>query len=231
MERDSHTYSLREFLATIFKHKYKICTVFITTVITVTVGSYMASPTYEAETSLLVKLGRENIYRPEVGNSTRIFSSDPEKILNTEIKILTTQDLMEKVVKQLGVKNIYPNLVEGPKKNKTQLESAAIKFKNKISVGITGYMYKVAEKLGLENIHSKQIKRPKKTMTPLESATIKFKNNISVGIAIKSDVIDITFQHRDPNIVARALNLLVKLYQEKHTKVFGNSVSSYLIRN
>ena len=180
MEQDSHPYSLRDFLTTIFKHKHKIWIVFMTTVITVTVGSFVISPTYEAKTSLMVKLGRENIYRPEIGNTNKVFSADPEKILNTEIKILTSQDLMEKVIQKIGVKNIYPGLA----------------------------------------------KRPQKNMTPVESAVKKFTSKISVGISRNSDIIDITFQHPDPNVAARTLNLLVVLFQEKHTQVFGSSLSS-----
>jgi len=178
--QDVQPYSLRDFLTTIFKHKHKIWIVFFATVTTVTIGSIVMPPTYEAKTSLMIKLGRENIYRPEMGNTNKVFSADPEKVLNTEIKILTSRDLMKKVVERLGVKNIYPGLVRHPKNN----------------------------------------------MTPKESAVEKIKRNISVGIARNSGVIEITFRHKDPKIVAKTLNLLVVLFKEKHTHLFGSPLSS-----
>lgn len=180
MEQDNRPISLRDALATVFKHQQKILIVFFATVVTVTIGTFMTSPTYEAKTSLMIKMGRENIYRPEVGNSNRVFSSDPEKALNTEIKILTSPGLMKKLIEEIGVENIYPKLAEGSEENVNSLESAA-----KI-----------------------------------------FASNISVAIAKNSDVIDVTFQHREPDVSAKALNLLVKLFQEKHIQVFRNSLSS-----
>ncbi len=180
MEQANNPYNLRDFLTVLFKNQQKILIVFFVTVITVTIGTYMTSPTYQAKTSLMIKMGRENIYRPEVGNSNRVFSSNPEKTLNTEIKILTSPGLMRTLIEQIGLENIYPG--------------KAIKSD--------------------ENVNS------------LESAAKRFSSNISVGIAKNSDVIDISFQHKDPIIAANALNLLVKLFQEKHIQVFRSSLSS-----
>ena len=46
--QDSSGGSLRDFLAILFKRKIAILTIFLTTVITVTVGSFFMAPTYEA---------------------------------------------------------------------------------------------------------------------------------------------------------------------------------------
>jgi uncharacterized protein involved in exopolysaccharide biosynthesis len=180
LEQANQPYNLRDFLTVLFKNQQKILIVFFATVITVTIGTYMTSPTYQAKTSLMIKMGRENIYRPEVGNSNRVFSSNPEKTLNTEIKILTSPGLMKKLIEEIGLENIYPGMATNSKGNGN----------------------------------------------PLESGAKKFSSNISVGIAKNSDVIDIAFQHKDPKIAANALNLLVKLFQEKHIQVFRSSLSS-----
>jgi len=180
LEQSNHPYNLRDFLTVLFKNQQKILIVFFATVITVTIGSFMTAPIYQANTSLMIKMGRENIYRPEVGNSNRVFSSNPEKTLNTEIKILTSPGLMIKLIEEMGLVNIYPGMAISSDGNVKSLESAAKKFSS----------------------------------------------NISVGIAKNSDVIDISFQHKDPNIAANALNLLVKVFQEKHIQVFRSSLSS-----
>jgi uncharacterized protein involved in exopolysaccharide biosynthesis len=176
------TGSLRDFLTILFKHKAKIVTVFLATVITVTVGSYLIPPTYEAKSSLLVKFGREYIYRPEVGDKSPVISINQDETINSEINILTSRDLIEKVITTLKVENIYPELVESPP-------------------------YK---------------------MTPIEAAILKFEKKLAVEGIKKSSVIEVSFQHKNPQIAARAINMLVDFYKGKHLEVYSGPQSSFL---
>ena len=50
--------TLRDLLHILFKHQAKIITIFLTVVITVTIGSFLMSPVYEASSKILVKFGR-----------------------------------------------------------------------------------------------------------------------------------------------------------------------------
>ena len=59
--------SLRDFLSILFKRKAAILTIFLATVITVTAGTFLMSPTYEAKSSLLVKFGRNSSIGPRWG--------------------------------------------------------------------------------------------------------------------------------------------------------------------
>lgn len=134
MNQKQDTGSFRDFLTVIFKHKAKIITIFLTTVITVTVGSFLISPTYEAKSSLLVKFGREYVYRPEVGDKSPMISINQEETVNSEISILTSRDLIEKVITTLKVEDIYPELVENPPSKMTPLQAAILNFEKKLTV-------------------------------------------------------------------------------------------------
>ena len=68
---------LREFLTIVFKHKTKIVAVFTGIVVTATVVSFLMTPVYEAQSSVLVKIGREYLSRPEVGSNAPIMALDP----------------------------------------------------------------------------------------------------------------------------------------------------------
>ena len=173
--------SLRDFLTVFFKHKWKISTIFLITVMAVTIGSFLISPVYEAKSSLLVKFGREYIYRSEVGEekSPAILIS-PEETINAEINILTSRDLIEKVITTLKIENIYPEL----------LESSSPRLGN---IG-----------LGTNKI------------TPLQAAVLKFEKKLTVEGLKKSSVIEVSFQHTDPQIAAKTVNTLVDFYKEKH---------------
>ncbi|MFH1703496.1 MAG: GNVR domain-containing protein [Nitrospirota bacterium] len=185
IEKQKKTGSLRDFMSILFKHKQKILVVFLATVITVTVGSFLIPPTYEAKSSLLVKFGREYIYQPEVGErpqDMRLIPLDQEEVINSEIQILTSRDLIEKVIRTLGIEKIYPELAKSPSKNIAPIEKAILQFKKKL---------------------------------------------FTEGIK-KSNVIQVSFQHKEPQIAAQAVNLLVDFFKEKHLQVFSDPRSSFL---
>jgi uncharacterized protein involved in exopolysaccharide biosynthesis len=178
--------TLRDFLAILFKHKTKILVVFFSVVITVTVGTFLLSPTYEAKSSVLVKFGRENLYRPEVGDKGPVISvgqPNQEEMLNSEIEILTNRDLMDKVITIVGVEKLYPGLI-----GKTY------------SNGVT----------------------------PKDVAIIQFGKKLSVEGVKKSNVINVSFQHKDPRLAAQVVNLLLDNFKEKHLQIYSDPKSSFL---
>jgi len=178
--------SLRDLLSILFKRKIAILTIFLTTVITVTAGSFLWPPTYEAKSSILVKFGRENIYRSEVGGD-RIpqTTSTQEEFLNSEINILTSRDNMERVIKALKVENFYLEWM-----------------------------------LWIKNLFLK--------ITPFQAAISSFEKNLNVEAIKKSSVIEVSFRHGDPDLAAKALNLLVEFFKEKHLQVHTGTQSTFM---
>lgn len=100
--------SLRDFLQVLFKRKVQILLFFFATMLSVAGGTFMAKPTYEAVSQLLVKIGREDVYVPLTGSSSLpVARVDREEQINSELEILKSQSLAEDVVKFFGPKNIY----------------------------------------------------------------------------------------------------------------------------
>jgi uncharacterized protein involved in exopolysaccharide biosynthesis/uncharacterized protein YgiM (DUF1202 family) len=135
MDYNSQTGSRRDVLTILFKHKYKILTVFLATVITVTVGSFLLPPVYEAKSSMMVKLGREHMYNPEVGDAkpSSFQSVNQQEVISSEIQILMNRDLIEKVVTTMGVNTLYPDIAKAPPKRIKPLEAAILDFEKHIS--------------------------------------------------------------------------------------------------
>ncbi len=185
MEHNPQTGSTRDFLTILFKHKYKILTVFLATVITVTVGSFLLPPVFEAKSSLMVKMGREYMYSPEVGDakpSISFQSVNQQEVISSELQILTSRDLIEKVINTIGVNTIYPDVV----------------------------------------------KDPPMRIKPIEAAILGFEKHISAENIKKSNVIEVSFRHKDPEIAANAVNQLVEFYKEKHLQVLSSPKSSFI---
>jgi len=90
------------------KHKWKILALFLSTVITVAVGSLMATPIYRASSQLLIKPGREDVYVSPTRNSPAVIdrSYQGEKV-KTEITILKSPSLVVHLVDRVGVNRLF----------------------------------------------------------------------------------------------------------------------------
>lgn len=99
--------SARDFLHVIFKRKTVIALFLTVTVCAVAIVSFRQQRTYTATAQILIKIGRESIYLPEVptGDAPRAIIT-PNQI-NTEIEILKSRSLAENVVETLGPGVIY----------------------------------------------------------------------------------------------------------------------------
>jgi uncharacterized protein involved in exopolysaccharide biosynthesis len=125
----------RDLLHVLFKHKAKILVIFFATVFTVTLGSFLIAPVYEATASLLFKIGREYITRPEVGDARNLpIVVNQEEMINSEIEILNKRELIEKVITTMGVSTIYPQLASNPPAKITPLEAAVLQFSKDLTV-------------------------------------------------------------------------------------------------
>ncbi|NIO20550.1 MAG: hypothetical protein GTN76_07380 [Candidatus Aenigmarchaeota archaeon] len=99
---------IRTVFYVIKKHKWKIMTLFLSTVITVAVGSLLATPIYRASSRLLVKPGREDIYVLPTRSSPAIidYSRGVEKV-NAEIAIIKSSGLIVELVERFGVQQLF----------------------------------------------------------------------------------------------------------------------------
>ncbi len=120
--------NLRDFLVVLFKHNYGISFVLLATLATVTIGTLLLTPIYEATSTLLVKFGREYIYL-DIGESGTPYNYfNREGIINAEIEILLSRDLQEKCISAIGIENLYPKLIEEPPEDSPIMEVALKKF-------------------------------------------------------------------------------------------------------
>jgi len=174
--------SLRDLLTIFFKHRAKILTIFSIVVVMVTITTFFASPVYEAKSTLLVKYGREYMNQSEVGRSAPMMSLDREEIINSEIQILKSPDLAQKVIESIKLSQIYPDLAKAETRDKR----------------------------------------------PMDVAIARFEKSLNVEDVTKSSVIQVSFEHKNPQIASNAVNRLVDYFREKHLQVFSSPQSSFL---
>jgi len=134
MQEKQGTSGIADVLIILFKQKNKIIFIFSTIVITVTVATMMMVPIYKSYTKLLVKLGREYIFQNETGTARAPQYFKKEDVLNTEVQILTSEELIENVLKVIGVQTVYPELLKNSASASRAMKKAVAKFKNNLNV-------------------------------------------------------------------------------------------------
>jgi uncharacterized protein involved in exopolysaccharide biosynthesis len=111
MKEKEPAYSLRDLLTIVFKHKYKIIFSIVPIVIVTILLALAVPANYVAKAAIMIKPGREFIPVTDIGISeNRLPVINFETAVNTEIQILTSNDLIGKVINIIGPFNLYPDL-------------------------------------------------------------------------------------------------------------------------
>jgi uncharacterized protein involved in exopolysaccharide biosynthesis len=131
MAANPYELTTREILSILFKERRKLIGVFLGLAVLVTGFSYTLTPYYEATTRLLVKSGREFQVQSDPNRPVAsVPQTTKQEIVNSEIQILTSRDLLEAVINQVGIDRLYPGSAGwfGLGSDASALESAVRKF-------------------------------------------------------------------------------------------------------
>ena len=121
--------SPRDILTAFFKQKNIIFVTFLVTFLGVAGWIYSQDTLYEASSTLVLKFGREHIFRPEVGQVDQIVQFDQNAAVESELKILKSKDLVRRVVQAIGVETLYPDFLKSTREVQPHhIEGATSKF-------------------------------------------------------------------------------------------------------
>ena len=203
--------SLRYFFTIFFKYKTSILSIWSATVLTILLGNQLVSPTFEAESSIMVNFGREYLYNPEVGSKTPYNYYNRSGLINSEIEILSSRDLLEQVVRTMSASQLYP-------KNGAETFSFISPLLNYF-VNFFG------------SSTNKKIADISKEDRELFIAVEEFRENLTILGNKESNIIRVIFQHTDPRIASETINILIDLYQKKHLRLFRDQRVSDFLEN
>jgi uncharacterized protein involved in exopolysaccharide biosynthesis len=184
-------FSPRDVFHIIFKRKIQILTTFLLILSAAIIGTLMMEPVYEASTQILVKLGRESVFVPTSGNVSPILNINREQQVNSEIEILKSRALAEKVISTIGPTVLYKDLAEP----KTGLMSLILRGREE------------------------ELTPEERKAADFESAVFAFMQALSVTGVKKSNVIEVGFRNENPRMAAVVVNHLANLYREHHLAV------------
>ncbi len=130
--------SLHDFFSVLKKRKLGMFLIFLL-IISGTIAVTLAqTPIFEVSSTVMIKYGREYIYRPldqlEQGEVQPMLTFDNDRIINTELEIYRSKELIDKTITTIGIDRLYPKLSSLKDSNEIILAYAINRFKNNFSV-------------------------------------------------------------------------------------------------
>ena len=158
-------------------------------------ASLLVKREYTASSLVLVKIGRELVYRPEFNSTAgQMETVDKDEIFASNIAIFKSASLIEEAINEIGIDRLYPDLVEP--RPPSILNTALSSVESWLSI-------------------------PEPTL--LSKAANRFNHKLSVAVVKKTSLLDVSFTHPDPAMAAQVANLVVALFQQHVGSIYDNS--------
>jgi capsular exopolysaccharide synthesis family protein len=171
------------------KHRWTVITAFVVLFVTVLIGSFKEKPVYRAKA--LIEIDKED---PSVANPQELFQVDEvsDAYLETQYKVLGSDDLAERVIHQLGLERnaeFLPSQIHWPwTSNVAHAASSA----------------QAGQNAGAAD--------------PFVEDTVlkRFQDRLDVKPVRRSRAVELRFDSRDPELAARTVNAVVDDYIQKN---------------
>lgn len=116
----------REIFSAVFRQMWKFLALFIPIVLIALIYAIAATPQYGSNAKLLVRFGQDA--RPDMAisqNGGGLSSEDKRGLVQSNVNILSSRDLIETLLRDVGVKRAYPEIADSVKGEKQQISAAA----------------------------------------------------------------------------------------------------------
>ncbi len=105
-------YALSDFPVLLWRERYLMLGVFLALFALGVAAALTLKTSYEAYSSVLVRLGQEYVYEPRAGDAGRGAVLDSDQVIQSETEILGAAPLKLRVIERLGLARTYPDLAQ-----------------------------------------------------------------------------------------------------------------------
>jgi uncharacterized protein involved in exopolysaccharide biosynthesis len=189
----------------LFKHKRGIIVTFLTAVALSFIYAITTTPVYEAETKILVKLGREKIseINAYTDESYNILFQERTQNINNEIELIKGRYLAERVLDRLSDK-IAESMSQPPSGTLARVRGAISSALSKTLDAVKTPFYA----LGIVERESERTKILKRLMASVRAEFLE-----------DTDIIRLSLRAHDPDIAAMGVNAYAAEYLAHHIAV------------
>jgi polysaccharide biosynthesis transport protein len=200
-EADPNSLNFSHLLFILFKHKWKIL-LCATAGMVASVAAYFLLPTvYKSEAKLLVRYvvdkSAVDVLDPDVKPS----SADSMNLINSEVEIITSEDLIMQVAKAVGIERL--------------LQTPGYKGAgSKMDVSVKGAGSKMDGSVPEPEVEAAQ----------------SLLANLQVTAVKETNIISVSYKNTDPAMAVRVLQELVSRYFDKHLEVHRSTGAFEFVR-
>ncbi len=204
--------SLREFYNVLFRQKRRMIGFFVSLMMAMSLLVLLAPRVYRSEAEVLVRIGRENAsLGPTVATGKIVnINVDRENEINSEVDILRSRELAEKVVDEIGAKPILAGA-------KQSLPAGA-----PLPAAVRYWTWRALAcpvRLLARLLPTTSDSTPYARQMQKELAVLSFMKRLDVEASKKSNIITISYKTNAPYLARKVLNRFVAFYLEKHIEV------------
>ena len=106
-------YAPTDFVTLLWRERFLMAGIFIALFALGLAFAFTLKTGYEARSSIVVRLGQEYVYQPRAGDAGRGAVPDNDAVIQSEVEILGSAPLKERVIERIGIEKIYPRLEDG----------------------------------------------------------------------------------------------------------------------
>lgn len=220
----------REVLVFYYKYRRRLLLAFFLPLLASIAISFVPTPQYQATGTLVVRLGEEYVYQPEVG-ATMAGQANPipferDQIYKAEVAILGSHDLHQQVIEGIGLDRMYPAHKSGLVQRVTEpLRDALV---TPLDYFLTpkaedGFAPRIAASLRDMLVGDEALTKASpadQARHRLDMAIEKFDKQLKIDLQKESAVIDLTFSHPDRDVAVAVLQKLFSQYMEKRKEIY-----------
>ncbi len=194
---------LRDVLNTLAYTRRRVFLVGLAGVMLTIGAALLISPTYRANSTLLVLLGTEYTYRGVAGETAgNNGAMTRQQILETEADILGSDGLRRTVIGQIGIAQLYPQLLKPP-------------------TGLNAWIGK-AKSYVKELLTPSNLAKHQAPIDPMTLASMQFSSHLSIQIDKDASVIHLGFTNPDAQLAAEVLKRLEADYLALRARLFND---------
>ncbi|MDR3448286.1 MAG: hypothetical protein P4M15_00785 [Alphaproteobacteria bacterium] len=221
----------RELLVFYYKYRMRLVLAFLLPFLLSIGISFVPTPRYEADSTLVVRLGSEYVYQPEIGSTNSSSASpipfDRDQIYKAEVAILSSYDLHQQVIESVGLDHMYPPGKPGLLHRIVQpLRGWALDMLNNMVDDDAAEPAASLRKILDTSDSAGNLSDEEKTRRRLAIAVQLFEHDLNISLGKESSVISLAFHHKDRDVAVTALNTLIDLYLEKRKQLYLDTRST-----
>ena len=105
-------YGPSDYVTLLWRDRWLMLGVFLAVFVVGLAGALMMKTRYPATSSILVRLGQEYVYEPNVGDAARGAIPTTDQLIQSEVEILSSAELRRRVLLGLGLGRVFPDRAE-----------------------------------------------------------------------------------------------------------------------